>query len=187
MGSPGHAFIGHTKALSPAPQTKDGGYGPPPHPLVLRPGQRFWPRTATRRELLVIRKCDEKRATLSRVGDTSLAAVRASVPRLLQTRADGQGRHYQFHGFVPRRYSTFAYVWSISGAQAVLCLPEWHPRRPVRFPARLVPEPARWQGAWLHLTCNLAASSAARLAPSDLALAMEQNQLASLAVPQVAR
>jgi hypothetical protein len=94
--------------------------------------------------------------------------VRVSLSRLLALRDDGQGLDYQFQGFKPRRYSTVAFVWSLLGADAILCLPEWHPRRPVRIPARLLPDLGQGEGVWLSLTCDLSASSAGRLQPADL-------------------
>jgi hypothetical protein len=167
MGSPGHAFIAHTKSLSPRAQPKDGGYGPPPHPLVIRPGQRYWPRAARRRAVLVVRRVERERAVMDHP-DHQQAPVRVTLARLLAPRADGQGRNYQFQGFSPRRYATCAYVWSVDGAEAVLCLPEWHPYRPVRLPLRLLPSDGRRDGAWLRLRCDLSASSAGRLQVADL-------------------
>ena len=96
------------------------------------------------------------------------AAVRVSLRRLLAVRPDGQGCYYQFHGFAPRRYVTSAYVCSVGDAEALLCLPEWHPRRPVRLPARLLASESRHVGAWVRVRCDLSASSAGRLQLSDL-------------------
>jgi hypothetical protein len=168
MGSAGHAFIAHTKALSPRAQHKDGGYGAPPHPLVARAGQRYWARTATRRTVLLVQRVERERVVLQRLGEKG-PSTRITIRRLLEVREDGQGRHYQFQGFTPRRYKTHACVCRIEDSDAILCLPEWHPRRPVRLPLRLLPPPAQAENAWLELRCDLGASSAARLQPSDLA------------------
>src|ERR1700744_4272282 len=143
MGSAGHAFIAHTKALSPCAQSKDG-YGVPPHPLIARIGQRYWPRATRVRNVLVVRGVKRTRVVL--VPDTSGAQVTIESERLLLLRSDGQGRNHQFLGFVARRYSTTAYVWAIDDTDAVLSVPEWHPSRPVRTPARLLPNDGRAAG-----------------------------------------
>jgi hypothetical protein len=162
MGSAGHAFIAHTKALSPLAQCKDGGYGPPPHPKTVRIGQRYWPRIGTSRDLLVVRRLDSDRAVVGTLRDRR-SVRRIAVSRLLEVREDSQGRYYQFQGFSPRRYTTGAYVRAIQGGEAELCVPEWHPGRAVRVPARLLPAAAQVPGAWLCADCDLSASSAARL------------------------
>jgi hypothetical protein len=172
MGSVGHKFIAHTKALSPRAQSKDGGYGSPPHPRIVRTGQCYWPRSARRRDVLIVRRVLDERVMLDRL-DRREAPVRLSRARLLVVRADGQGRYYQFQGFLPRRYPTTAYVWSVSDTEAVLCLPEWHPSRPVRLPPRLLPADALTAGSWLRLRCDLSASSAGRLQVADLVAAPE--------------
>ena len=169
MGSAGHAFIAHTKALSPRAQCKDGGYGPPPHPRDVRAGQRYWPRGNRGRDVLVVCRVDGDRVVVARVGDEVRRSLAAS--RLLATRADGQGRYYQFQGFSSRRYKTLVYVQSVSDHEAILCVPEWHPRRAVRLAARLLPARARQPDKWLQATCDLSASSAARLQPAEFALA----------------
>lgn len=168
MGSAGHAFIAHTKALSPLAQCKDGGYGPPPHPKLVRPGQRYWPRAGSSRGVLVVRRIDSGWAVAERLGH-SPAQRRLAVRRLLEVRPDGQGRYYQFQGFSPRRYRTDAYVGSIGAGEVVLCIPEWHPDRAVRLPRRLLPSGAD-VGTWLHVRCDLSASSAGRLQLADLEL-----------------
>ena len=82
MGSSGHAFIAHTKALSPGAQAKDGGYGPPPHPGSARPGQRYWPRSARRREVLTVRRITGEHVLLERQSSRQ-ASLRVTVSRLL--------------------------------------------------------------------------------------------------------
>lgn len=89
--------------------------------------------------------------------------VTVSTARLAQTRPDGQGEHYQFLGWKPGRYLTWATVVTDGSSSATLALPEWHPERPVRFPSRLLPDDARRRGAWLRVRADLSASSAARL------------------------
>jgi hypothetical protein len=65
MGSAGHAFIAHTKALSPRTQSKDGGYGAPPHPRAGRAGQLYWSRSGRRREVMAVRRLERDRAVIS--------------------------------------------------------------------------------------------------------------------------
>jgi hypothetical protein len=166
MGSAGHAFIAHTKALSPLAQCKDGGYGPPPHPRSVRPGQRYWPRADGGRGVLVVRHVDGDRVAVSGLEDRARRSLAAR--RLLAVRADGQGRYYQFQGFSPRRYKTLVYVRAIADGQAILCVPEWHPDRDVRLPERLLPIGSRYPEASVQATCDLSASSAARLQLADL-------------------
>lgn len=184
MGSAGHHFISHTKALSPGAQAKDGGYGAPPHPVVVRPGQRYWPRSARRRVVITVRRVEGERALVER--SETRAVSRVTLRRLLAVRDDGQGQHYQFQGFVPRRYQTWAYVWALEDGQAVVCVPEWHPKRAVRLPERLVPEPARYPGAWLRGRADLGASSAGRLQLSDFAVAGHPPETGTVAVPDLA-
>jgi hypothetical protein len=167
MASAGHAFISHTKGLSPRAQVKDGGYGSPPHPLAVRPGQRYWPRRGGRKVPLLVRRVAGEHAHGVRLDD-SAAPVRIPLTRLLSARADGQGRSYQFQGFASRRYTTQAYVCWREEDRVVLCLPEWHPLRPVSIFASLVPADARREGAWLSLRCDLAAPNASRLQLADL-------------------
>jgi hypothetical protein len=118
----------------------------------------------------VVRRIEAERVVMQHP-DPDRRPVQVALPRLLAVRPDGQGRHYQFQGYAARRYATCAYVWSVSEAQAVLCVPEWHPRRAVRLPLRLLPADGRRQGAWLQLRCDLSASSAGRLQVADLATA----------------
>lgn len=145
----------------------DGGHGSPPHPLTARPGQRYWPRTGRRRRPFVVRRVEGTHATGTRL-EGQRDAVRVSLARLLETRADGQGRYYQFQGFVSRRYVTWAYVARIDQPHAVLYIPEWHPGRPVALRLSLLPREAREPGTWLSLRCDLSASTPARLQPSHL-------------------
>jgi hypothetical protein len=182
MASSGHAFIAHTKALSPSAQSKDGGYGLPPHPIAARSGQCYWPRAGRGRALLVVRALRDDRVKVAR-GDDTNAVTSLSARRLLAVRPDGQGVYFQFQGFVPRRYETSAYVWSVVDGDAVLCLPEWHPKRRVHLPARLLPPPARRAGAWLRLRCDLSASSAARLQTADLRAVPDQGWPVHLHAP----
>ncbi|HLM85188.1 MAG TPA: hypothetical protein VK272_03260 [Solirubrobacteraceae bacterium] len=94
--------------------------------------------------------------------------MRTTAHRLLAARADGQGLHYSFLGWAPRRYRTWAVVVAIEDAAATVVLPEWHPGRPVRLPRRLLPA----QGGvacWLTLRADLSVPAAGQLNPSGIA------------------
>jgi hypothetical protein len=182
MGSAGHKFIAHTKSLSPRAQNNGAGYGLPPHPLAVRPGQRFWPRSGTSKRELTVRAIKGDRIVGRHDGAT--AAVTVARSRLLLARDDGQGRWFQFQGFVSRRYPTVAHVHAVDERLATLCVPEWHPRRPVRIFRALLPAHADVPGAWLTLVCDLSAPSAARLQPARLAVA-EPPSPAAVHAPQL--
>src|SRR6185312_6992455 len=173
MGASGKKLQGHgtrKKLNSPPAQTKDGGHGLPPHPLALRSGQRFTPRTGARRRPFQVLRVDRLRGRVqARRIDGQREPVSASAAGLLRTRSDGQGRYVQFVGFDARRYETFATVVAIDGeGAATLVLPEWHPRRPVPLPARLLPPEARVPGAWLRCTADLSMGRAGWLNVADL-------------------
>ncbi len=172
MGSRGHAFISHTKALSPKPQAASTEHGPPDHPVIVRPGQRYWPRRGNARVGFSVRRVAGDVAIAAREnGDKKSLEIPAAT--LLARRKDGQGAYHQFIGFRPRKYESHAYVHAVGPEEAILCFPEWHPRRPVSLFISLLPDDARFDGAWLSLSCDLSASSGARLEPHDLALAAD--------------
>lgn len=163
MGSAGHAFLAHTKALSPSASVRDGGWGDPPHPLEVRPGQRYWPRAGRRRRVFVVKRVSGEEVVVQRL-DGAEERVRLKRARVLATRPeDGQGRHYAFGGCIPRRYATHAALVALDGEQAVLVVPEWHPARPVRLPLRQLPAGGADVGTWYRVTADLGAASAARL------------------------
>ena len=166
-GVPGSRFHRPYQGTFSSRTVQGRGYGPPPHPLGVRAGQRYWPRAASVREVLVVARVAGGRASVTAVENRRVRRSLA-VARLLAIRADGQGRHYQFQGFLSRRYRAHAYVWALEDREAVLCVPEWHPSRPVRLPARLLPASAVYAGAWVFASCDLSASSAARLQLADL-------------------
>lgn len=163
MGSAGHAFLAHTKALSPPASVGDGGWGMPPHPLAVRPGQRYWPRAGRRKLPFVVRRVSGEQVVGQRL-DNDGRVVHLTAARLLATRDDGQGRHYAFSGHIPRRYATHAVVVALEDERATLVVPEWHPARPVVLPARQLPAGAVRVGAWFAAQADLSASSAPRLA-----------------------
>ena len=164
MGVRGKKYlrINHKKSLSPPSQPKDAGWGNPPHPLHLTRGMRFWPRTGKRKQPFEIRGIAGDVANGLRLGPEG-GTLRLTTARLLAVRDDGQGRHYQFSGYKPGRYTTYAYVHSIDQRHALLVLPNWHNRRPVSFPAELVPRDSRVPGSWLRCQADLGAATAARL------------------------
>jgi hypothetical protein len=167
MASSGHRFIAHTKALSPRVGAANAAYGLPPHPLSARPGQRFWARTGKRKVAFAVRRVTATHAVVQREDDA--AATSITLPRLIAVRADDdQGRWYQFLGYKPRRYRTLAQVVARDDRLAVLCLPEWHPRRPALLFARLLPVGAEQPGRWLSLVADLSAAAGGPLQPADL-------------------
>jgi hypothetical protein len=173
MGASGKALRGHgarRKTTSPAAQPKDGGYGPPPHPLTARPGQRFFPLTAARRRALQLIRIDPGagRAIVKRL-DYTRDRVTATVARLLAVDEHGQPRFYAFCGYAPRRYGTLAAVIGVNERAATLVLPEWHPARPVTVPSRQLPAGAG-PGVWLACSADLSQPTPARLNLGDLEL-----------------
>ena len=171
MGAAGkklHRHGARTKARSPAASVSDGGYGAPPHPVRIRAGQRFWPRSGRRRRPIVVCGVGEDGIVRARRIDGDREGVRVSAARLAARRADGQGLYYQFIAWAPRRYRTWAVVVSVDASEATLVLPEWHPARPVRLPSRLMPEGARYANAWLSLRVDLSVSAAGQLNPAGL-------------------
>jgi hypothetical protein len=79
------------------------------------------------------------------------------------------GRHYRFIGYLAgRRYRTYAHVAGVDREQAFLVLPDWHPRRPVRFPALSLPAAANRPGAWMSCTADLGSAHGAALNLADL-------------------
>lgn len=171
MGSAGHAFVAHTKSLSPASSVRDGGWGDAPHPLEVRVGQRFWPRSGRRKRAFAVKRVLGETVLVQRLDQTREQA-RITRKRLLAVReSDGQGRYYAFAGFVSRRYDTYAYLAAADGETAFLVLPEWHPARPVKIPLRQLPFGSRAVGGWYRVEADLSASSAPRLGLAGLTAA----------------
>lgn len=174
MGAAGKKLHGHgarRKSNSPSASVSDGGYGLPPHPTRIRAGQTFWRRTSPgrRRRPFVVCTITDDGSVHGRRIDASRERVRVSLGLLTQTRLDGQGEHYQFGVWTPRRYRTWAAVVAVEAQHTILVLPEWHPGRPVRFPTRLVPADARRPGAWLTVKADLSSTSAGPLNLSEIA------------------
>jgi len=170
----GKKLAGHgarRKSSSPPAQAKDGGHGPPPHPLQVRSGQRYVARAANRKRPLQIGRIDRKngRATARRL-DGNQERVALALGRLLQTRRDGQGRFFQFVGFESRRYTTFAVVLALrDDGQAEIVLPEWHPGRRVQYPINLLPLLAQKVGEWMTGKADLSQGRPAWLNVAELA------------------
>src|SRR5580704_675248 len=143
MGAAGKKLNGHgarSSARSPAASVSDGGYGNPPHPAPIRAGQRFWPRSrrpGRPRRSFEVRSVSAGGVVVRRLdGARERATIAAS--RLAETTTNGQGRHFQFMGWRPRRYKTWAVVLVVEDARSTLVLPEWHPARPVMLSTRLL-------------------------------------------------
>jgi hypothetical protein len=179
MGGSGKALPGggkRHKANSPFAQAKDGGYGLPPHPVAVRPGQRYFPRSGSRRRQLQVTKVQAPAGVaLARQLDGGRRTVRLTLGRLLAVGDDGQGLHYQFAGHAQRRYATHALVIKrdASSKMITLALPEWHPGRPVRIAQRLVPPDSQMPGSWLACTADLSQARAAALNLADLTAASD--------------
>ncbi len=158
---PGHGA--HVKKKSPAAQSSDGGHGRPPHPLRLCPGQVFWSRAGRKcRGFMVIGNDEGGSVAMKRLDDTN-DRVRISSARLLATDEDAQGKHYSFVKWSPRHYKTWAYVQAMEPSQAMLVLPEWHPRREVRLPTRLLSLTSQHEGSWVRVMADLSQPSAGAL------------------------
>lgn len=176
MGAAGkklHRHGARSKARSPAASVSDGGYGAPPHPVRIRAGQRFWPRSGKRRRPIVVCAVSEDGVVRARRLDGAGERVRVTATRLVARRPDGQGRYYQFIAWSPRRYQTWAVVVRVDSSETILVLPEWHPARPVRLPNRLMPENARRTQEWLSLRADLSVSAAGQLNPAALSTCAE--------------
>jgi hypothetical protein len=131
-------------------------------------GQRYWPRRAACRRPFAVTSHPRSDVVHGARTDGAHERVRTTAHRLLARRADEQGLHYSFLGWQSRRYRTWAVVMTIDDASATVVLPEWHPGRPVRLPARLLPPRAR-QGCWLTLQADLSAAAAGQLNASGFA------------------
>lgn len=146
---------------SPAASAEDGGYPRRPHPTRVKAGQRFVARRRRRHRALVICACRGVQAMARLEGAGQRVSL--STERLLAVRSDGQGRYFQFLGWRAQRYRTWAVLAGVEGPLAVLVVPEWHPVRPVRFPARLLPAGGQARGVWLSVVADLSAASPGRL------------------------
>jgi len=155
---------------SPAASVGDGGYGRPAHPMRVHAGQKYWPRRGRRRRALVVRSVDRDGSVIARRLDGARERVTLTRARLLATREDGQGRHFQFLGWSPRRYRTWAIVLKLDDQRATLVLPEWHSARPVCLPVGALPERARRPGMWLKLSADLSAPAPGKLGVAWLAV-----------------
>jgi hypothetical protein len=166
VGSSGKNLKGHgqgTRAASPGAQAKDG-YGQPPHPLVVRTGQLYWPRHARtgRRQFQVTRALPDGTVHGKRT-DHARDPVTVTAARLLAVRADGYGEHYSFIGWSTRTYVTWACLVAANDDEVTLVLPEWHPSRTVRAPARALPSSVCMPGDWARATADLSAARPAHL------------------------
>lgn len=173
MVAAGKKLHGHgapNRARSPAASVSDRGYGTRPHPLPIRSGQRFWPRSrrpGRRRSTLEVRSVGACGIVVSRL-DSARERRTIAASRLEAAGPDGQGVEFQFLGWRSRRYTTWAVVRAAEGDHVMLVLPEWHPGLPVIRLARLLPPGATRPGEWLALKADLSAPYPARLNLSDL-------------------
>jgi hypothetical protein len=171
MGASGKKLQGHgqrRKATSPAASVRDGGWGNPPHPICARTGQKYWPLSGPRRRAFVVQSVSPDGAVCARRIDGKHERIKTTVERVIATCSSGEGRYYSFLAWMPRRYRTWAAVMEIAECYSTLVLPEWHPRRPISFPTRLLPSDARQPGAWLTLQADLSVAAGGQLNPSSL-------------------
>src|ERR1700679_938271 len=167
MGASGKKLRGHGaphKQNSPAPTPASDGWEPVPHRRRVINGQRYSPHTGKRRRPFTVTSHLTSGAVFAVKVDGRQERVRLSAERLLAAGEDGLGTHYPFIAYTAaRRYRTYAYLVSIEDRQAQLLIPDWHPRRPVRLPAALLPDGAREPGAWIACTADLGQAHGAKL------------------------
>jgi len=174
VGASGKKLSGHgarVKTRSPAPTPADGGWGRVPHPARVINGQRFMPLHGRGRRPFRVTSHRKSGRVFAVMVDGRQERIELSAERLIAVDERGNGRHYRFIAYLAgRRYRTYAWVAGIEAEHARLVLPEWHPRRPVRFPTRLLPDAARHEGAWLTCTADLGSAHGAALNLADLAV-----------------
>jgi hypothetical protein len=142
-----------------------------PHPVAVRPGQRYFPLSTRQRTRVTLRvtrvagdTCEARRE------DTDGRTVRIPVERLLATDAHGAARFYRFIGFAPgRRYQTHAWVVAIGAPWAQLICPEWHPRLPISIALQALPPRLQVPGAWVSCKADFSADAPARVMPTGFA------------------
>ena len=173
MGAAGKKLRGQgarIKARSPAASPSDGGWGRPPHPCRVLNGQRFVALHGRGQRPFRVTTHLKNGRVFAVKTDGLKERIELHAERLLAVDENGDGRHYQFIAYVAgRRYRTYAYVAELEGEQASLVLPDWHPRRPVRFPSRLLPDSGQ-PGCWLSCTADLGSAHGAALNLADLAV-----------------
>lgn len=157
------------KSRSPSVSIADRGLARPPHPARVHAGQRYWPRVGPTRRPIVIQSVGRDGAVVARRLDGELERVRVTCGRLLNVGPDGQGRYFQFLGWNPRRYRTWAIVVEVQNGAGSLILPEWHPAARVVLLLRLLPDTTRETGAWLKVSADLSACCAGHLNLARLA------------------
>jgi hypothetical protein len=172
VGAAGKKLRGHgarSKTRSPRQTPSNDTSGPVPHPRRVINGQRFAPVHGRRRRPFHITSHRKDGRVFAVKADRRKERIALRAKRLLAVDENGNGRHYRFIAYVPgRRYRTYAYIISVPSKSALLLLPDWHPDRPVRFPARLLPADARLPGAWLTCTADLGSAHGAGLNLADL-------------------
>lgn len=160
MGGAGKQLLGggaRHKFNTPAAQVSDQGYGRPPHPLRVLPGQIWFPaRTNGRRRRWEITRVDGQTAHARRQEPPERQQI-LSVDRLLAVNPDGSGKHYTFQGYRSKGYRTWAQLVDHDDKQAIVILPEWHPARPVRLSVRALPPNVENTGAWMLVSADLSA------------------------------
>lgn len=169
MSGSGKKLIGggaRHKNKTPRP-TAALGVGPTPHPLRVLNGQRYVPLRPRRQRAFTVTRVFSDGRVRAVKEDEPRETLELLASRLLGVDPNGDGSHYRFIGHRPgRRYRTFARIEAIADPNATLVLPEWHPRRAVPFPARLVLTAS--SGDWVTVTADLGQSRAGALNLADL-------------------
>ena len=134
------------------------------HPKRIRAGQMFFPLHGDRRRRLTVLRIKGEWVRAAREGG---GEVNLAVDRLLDVDEQGQGAHYRFHGWKPRRrgYRTELRVADVSAeaGRCVVVLPEWDPETEIEEALAALPEELRAVGAVGSCMANLSSSSAAGL------------------------
>ncbi len=171
MGASGSAWI-KSKASSARGLRGGDRYGAPAHPVAVKSGQRYWPRRrsgTTSKVTIAVTRVDRRTgAVVGRREDVDRRTVALRAERLLAARADGQGEHYQFLGWLDRSYATVLHVLDPGERMTWVCLPEWHVNRAFEFFSHLVPDDCRYEGALVRCRARLASPTAGALNLADL-------------------
>jgi hypothetical protein len=156
------------KNKSPMP-TPALGWEATPHPLRVINGQRYAPLAGRTRRPFVVTSHLKSGSVFAVRTDASQERFALTEARLLAVDAEGAGLRYRFIAFTPgRRYRTFAFLAELVDGQALLRLPDWHPARPVRYPAALLPDGGDQSGQWMRCSADLGQPQGAQLNIADL-------------------
>lgn len=179
MGVAGSRWTHHhkTKGLFVGAQR----YGLPPHPDIARSGQRYTPRTGSHKIPFTVTSVKGGVVNYIRFTDH----VRATIDphRLLATDAEGMGKHFVFHGFIPTNPDYHVHDFGASRNQKIhdptmarlvgeiddegmieVSLPEIHPKVSFLQHAHLIDDRfLERHGEWLAVRVDLGTFNPGRL------------------------